>query len=92
VTDGEHASTKLEMNERSFDSFGQANSYDGEPWVLKYAKQNIFRKIFSPEVGIQDPGLRQIHDTMFAQGLLLGALIAAILEGIFLAVPKGNFF
>lgn len=85
-------SAKLEMNDKLFNSLRQANVPEGEHWVSKYAKQNIFRKIFSPEVRIQDPGLRQVHDTIFVQGVLLGVLVAAILVGIFLAVPKGNFF
>ncbi|KAM3415741.1 hypothetical protein BST61_g9253 [Cercospora zeina] len=68
------------------------NSFEEEPWVPRYKKRNILRKIFDREVWIQEPALRQIQDTIFLQSLL-GALVAsAIIVGIFCAVPHGNLF
>ena len=68
------------------------NSFEDEPWVPKYAKRNIIRKIFDREVWIQEPALRQIQDTIFIQSLLGAFILSAIFVGIFCAVPHGNFF
>ena len=76
----------------SFDSFGTANSYEDEPWVVKYKKRNIVRKIFDREVWIQEPALRQIQDTIFVQSMLCALLAAGALTAIFVAVPRGHFF
>lgn len=77
---------------RSFDSFGSSNSYEDEPWLVKYQKRNLVRKIFDREVWIQEPALRQIQDTIFVQALLASLLLGGILTAIFVAVPKGGFF
>lgn len=76
----------------SFESFGSSNSYEDEPWVVKYEKRNIIRKIFDREVWIQEPALRQIQDTIFVQALLAGLALGGILTAIFVAVPGGNLF
>ncbi|OAL31109.1 hypothetical protein AYO20_08344 [Fonsecaea nubica] len=76
----------------SFDSLGSSNSYEDEPWVAKYEKRNIIRKIFDREVWIQEPALRQIQDTIFVQALITAFVIGAITTAIFLAVPRGNFY
>lgn len=81
-----------EGEKRSFDSFGSSNSYEDEPWLVKYQKRNIVRKIFDREVWIQEPALRQIQDTIFVQALLASLLMGGILTAIFVAVPKGGFF
>jgi hypothetical protein len=70
----------------SFDSLGSSNSYEDEPWVAKYDKRNLVRKIFDREVWIQEPALRQIQDTIFVQALLTAFVIGAIITAIFLAV------
>ncbi|KAI9711012.1 MAG: hypothetical protein M1820_002450 [Bogoriella megaspora] len=69
-----------------------SNSYEDEPWVAKYDKRNIVRKVFDREVWIQEPALRQIQDTIFVQALIGAFIASAILTGIFCAVPYGNFF
>lgn len=69
-----------------------ANSFEDEPWVPRYKKRNVIRKIFDRQVWIQEPALRQIQDTIFLQSLLGAAVLSAIFVGIFCAVPKGNFF
>ena len=76
----------------SFDSFGSTNSYEDEPWVVKYQKRNVIRKIFDREVWIQEPALRQIQDTIFVQSMLCALLAAGALTAIFVAVPRGHFF
>ena len=90
--DEDDATSYYEMKNGSFDSFGSSNSYEDEPWVAKYDKRNIIRKVFDREVWIQEPALRQIQDTIFVQALL-GALVStAVLTGIFCAFPNGNFY
>lgn len=76
----------------SFDSFGSANSYEEEPWVVKYQRRNVIRKIFDREVWIQEPALRQIQDTIFVQSMLCALLAAGALTALFVAVPRGHFF
>lgn len=81
-----------EDNKRSFDSFGSNNSYEDEPWVVKYEKRNVVRKVFDREIWIQEPALRQIQDTIFIQAMLAALLLAGVLTAIFVAVPGGNYF
>lgn len=76
----------------SFDSFGSANSYEDEPWVVRYERRNIVRKIFDREVWIQEPALRQIQDVIFVQSMLAALLGAGVLTAVFVAVPAGDFF
>ncbi|KAH8838286.1 hypothetical protein MCOR27_005773 [Pyricularia oryzae] len=80
------------MSKGSFDSFGSGNSYEDEPWVVKYKKRNIVRKIFDREVWIQEPALRQIQDTIFVQAMLAALLASGLLVLIFVLVPGGDFF
>ncbi|KAK4695873.1 hypothetical protein P7C71_g1963, partial [Lecanoromycetidae sp. Uapishka_2] len=82
----------FDMGKNSFDTFASANSYEDEPWVAKYDKRNLIRKVFDREVWIQEPALRQIQDTIFLQALGGALIITAISVGIFCAVPKGNFY
>lgn len=79
----------------SFDScssFGSSNSYEDEPWVVKYQKRNLVRKVFDREVWVQEPALRSIQDTIFVQAMLLALVGAGILTAIFVCVPAGSFF
>ena len=82
----------MDMGKGSFDSFGSANSYENEPWVVKYEKRNIIRKILDREVWIQEPALRQIQDTIFLQAIGGALIVTAISMGIFCAVPKGGYY
>ncbi|KAL1304723.1 hypothetical protein AAFC00_003670 [Neodothiora populina] len=68
------------------------NSYEDEPWVAKYQKRNVVRKVFDREVWIQEPALRQIQDTIFIQSLLGAFVVSIIIVGIFCAVPHGNLY
>ncbi|KYK59765.1 hypothetical protein DCS_00899 [Drechmeria coniospora] len=81
-----------ELGKNSFDSFGSKISYEDEPWVVRYEKRNIIRKIFDREVWIEEPALRQIQDTIFVQALLASLLLGGIVTAIFVAVPGGDLF
>ncbi|KAH7116724.1 hypothetical protein B0J11DRAFT_99362 [Dendryphion nanum] len=79
----------------SFDTLGtqdSSNSFEDEPWVPRYEKRNLVRKVFDREVWIQEPALRQIQDTIFLQSLGGAFLISAVVVGVFCAVPRGGFF
>jgi len=76
----------------SLDSTLTTNSWEDEPWVPKYEKRNVIRKVFDRQLWVEEPALRQIQDTIFIQSLLGALLGSAILMAIFLAVPKGNFY
>jgi len=69
-----------------------SNSYEDEPWVARYQKRNIIRKVFDREVWVQEPALRQIQDTIFLQAVLGAFVASAIIVGVFCAVPHGNFY
>ncbi|KAF4344622.1 hypothetical protein FBEOM_1417 [Fusarium beomiforme] len=81
-----------DAQKQSFDSFGSKNSYEDEPWVVKYEKRNVVRKVFDREVWIQEPALRQIQDIIFIQAVIASVLLGGIITAIFVAVPGGHFF
>ncbi|KAL1636395.1 hypothetical protein SLS58_009814 [Diplodia intermedia] len=68
------------------------NSYEDEPWVAKYEKRNIVRKIFDREVWIEEPAMRQIQDTIFVQSMIGAVVVSGIMAAIFVAVPGGGLF
>jgi hypothetical protein len=68
------------------------NSFEDEPWVARYKKRNVIRKVFDREVWIKEPALRQIQDTIFLQAILGAFVLSCIFVGIFCAVPRGNFY
>lgn len=83
------------MKGTSQDSLGSqhsSNSFEDEPWVAKYEKRNLIRKVFDREVWVQEPALRQIQDTIFLQSILGALILSIIIVGIFCAFPKGNYF
>lgn len=90
--DSESESELGKKGQTSFESFGSSNSYEDEPWVVKYDKRNLIRKVFDREVWIQEPALRQIQDTIFVQAILGGVLLSGVLVGVFVGVPQGGFF
>ncbi|KAK2600707.1 hypothetical protein N8I77_010222 [Diaporthe amygdali] len=79
-------------SKKSFESFGSSNSYEDEPWVIKYEKRNLVRKVFDREVWIQEPALRSIQDTIFVQAMLVALLSAGALTAVFVCVPGGHFY
>ena len=90
--DDSSSSSDFEMSKGSFDTMGSSNSYEDEPWVAKYEKRNIIRKVFDREVWIQEPALRQIQDTIFLQAVGGALIISAVAVGVFVALPKGGYF
>ncbi|KAF1999091.1 hypothetical protein P154DRAFT_577244 [Amniculicola lignicola CBS 123094] len=85
----------FDMKSDSYDSIATqdtSNSYEDEPWVAKYDRRNVVRKIFDREVWIQEPALRQIQDTIFLQSLLGAFILSITIVGIFCAFPKGGYF
>lgn len=87
-----HAEGELDHHKSSFESFSSSNSYEDEPWVIKYEKRNVVRKVFDRQVWIQEPALRTIQDTIFVQAMIGAVIGAGILTAILVAVPGGNFF
>lgn len=88
----EGTESEVELKKTSFDSFGTENSYEDAPWVVKYEKRNLIRKVFDREIWIEEPALRQIQDTIFIQSVLCGLVVAGIFTAIFVSVPNGNFY
>lgn len=76
----------------SMDTLVSFNSYEDAPWVQKYEKKNLIRKIFDREVWIKEPALRQIQDKIFLQSVLMSLVLAGILCAIFIPLPAGGYF
>lgn len=92
LAEGEEVDEAAGGGKGSFESFGSANSYEEEPWVVKYERRNVVRKVFDREVWIREPALRQIQDTIFVQSLLCGAVVGGVLVAVFVSVPGGGYF
>ena len=92
--DAEDFNDDKEMNTMSQDTLvsNSTNSYEDEPWIPRYGKRNVIRKIFDREIWIKENALRQIQDTIFLQAMLGAFVLSAIFVGIFCAVPHGNLF
>jgi hypothetical protein len=88
----EECDVQMDEGKQSFDSTLSSNSYEDQPWVVKYEKRNLIRKVFDREVWIQEPALRQIQDTIFLQAILGGVLLAGICMAIFMPIPRSNLF
>ncbi|KAK0613065.1 hypothetical protein B0T17DRAFT_620423 [Bombardia bombarda] len=82
----------FDLGRRSFDSFGTSNSYEDEPWVIRYQNRSLIRKIFDRQVWIKEPAMRQIQDTIFVQSILCAVVVSGILTTVFVLMPGGNFF
>ena len=87
--DGDAASC---LETGSLESIASRNSHEDAPWVARYEKRNILRKILDREVWIQEPALRQVQDTIFVQALLVALLATAAIVGVFVALPGGGMF
>ena len=77
--------------QESVDSIQSSNSYEDAPWVIKYQKRNLIRKVFDREIWIQEPALRHIQDMIFLQSMLCALAVTLVITAIFVAVPKGGF-
>lgn len=76
----------------SWDRSGSTSSYEDEPWVVRYRKRHIFRKIFDQEESIQEPALRQVQNTIVVQSIVFAVVCTGVLTAVFVAVPSGGFF
>ena len=83
------ASPKQSFSMESLTS-NSSNSFEDEPWVRKYSRRNVVRKIFDRETWIEEPALRQIQDTIFVQSLIAATLMGAVVVAVFVAVPHGK--
>ncbi|KAK1982753.1 hypothetical protein LZ30DRAFT_589887 [Colletotrichum cereale] len=81
-----------DRSKTSFESFGSINSFESEPWVIKYEKRNVVRKVFDREVWIEEPALRTIQDTIFLQSMLCAVLVGGVFTAIFVAIPSHGYF
>ncbi|OIW31375.1 hypothetical protein CONLIGDRAFT_643355 [Coniochaeta ligniaria NRRL 30616] len=81
-----------QKGEKSSETLETSNSYEEEPWIVKYDKRNIIRKVFDRQVWVQEPALRRVQDTIFLQSVLAGVLFSGVLVGLFVGVPGGGFF
>jgi len=72
----------------SLDSIQSSNSYQDAPWVVRYQKRSIIRKIFDREIRVSEPALRHIQDMIFLQSILAGFVVALVLTAVFVAVPE----
>jgi len=90
--DDEMGSDDEKMLKESFESFGSHNSFEDEPWVVKYEKRNVVRKVFDREIWIEEPALRQIQDTIFLQAILAGLVVGGLLTMVFVLVPGVKLF
>jgi hypothetical protein len=86
---GGEASPKQSFSIESLTS-NSSNSFEDEPWVRKYGRRNVVRKIFDRETWIEEPALRQIQDTIFVQSLIAATLMGAVVVAVFVAVPHGR--
>lgn len=68
------------------------NSYEDQPWIARYEKRNLIRKIFDREIWVSEPALRQIQETIAYEACLLGLLFAIVMTGIFCAFPSGDLY
>lgn len=91
-SDDESDASTINLNSKSPLPFETNKSWESEPWVAKYEKRNVLRKVLDREVWVQEPALRQIQDTIFIQGILFAFLASAVMVGIFVAIPRGNKF
>lgn len=92
ISDLDEDEDAISATKRSFDSFGSANSYEDEPWVIRYQRRSFARKVFDRTVWVEEPALRQIQDVIFVQSIVFGLVCAAVLTAVFVAVPAGGFF
>ena len=76
----------------SLDTFGTANSYGHELWVEKYAKTPLLRRIFTPQVWVQDQTLRMLQDRIVLQSHLCSILITVPLTALLVGLPEFGVF
>lgn len=71
----------------SLDTIGTSNRYGHEPWVKKYEKRSLFRKIFSRQIWIQNETIRVLQDRIVIQSHIWSILMTIPLTALFVALP-----
>lgn len=61
-------------------------------WTRQYGQRGWWRRVFDRQVGIVEPCVREVQDTLFVQSLLIGVLGSIVATGGFVALPSGGFF
>jgi hypothetical protein len=77
---------------RSFDTFGTANTFNDEPWVERYEKKPVMKKIFENNTWVMDDSIRLIQDKIILQSQVWGVFATVVTAVVFAVLPKGNFF
>lgn len=71
-----------------FDPFGTPNSQQYDIWADRYKKIPLMRKIFPPQVWIQDQTIRALQERIVVQSYLWSICITAPLTTLFLVLPE----
>jgi hypothetical protein len=87
---GEKSSTL--KRPRSFDTFGSANTFNDEPWVERYEKKPVMKKIFENNTWVMDDSIRLIQDKIILQSQVWGVFATVVTSVVFVVLPKGSFF
>jgi len=87
---GGHGSVK--KSAWSLSTFGAANSFDDEPWIARYQRKSLLRRVFDKSVRVQEEGVRILQDRIVMQSNIWSLAITIIVVVVFVALPKGNFY
>jgi hypothetical protein len=74
----------------SFDPFGTPNTEGRGQWEEKYRTTPLIRKIFTPQVWVQDETMRMLQDRIVIQSHLWSILITIPLTAFFIALPESS--
>jgi hypothetical protein len=95
----EEGEAEVEMGKKSLDGMSVTTSgvsvtpnFGDATWVGRYEERGLLRRVFERQVGIVEPAVREVQDTLVAQAVLVGLLGSAVATGAFVALPSGNFF
>ena len=69
-----------------------SNSYEDEPWLVKYEKRGFALRIFDAEVIVEEPALFRIQRRIVLESIAAGFLATAIIVVVFCFLPAGNFY
>lgn len=87
-TDEIHSPPPSSHRDISLDPFGTRNDFDHQPWVDRYRRKPLVRKIFAPTVWVKDDTIRVLQDRIVLQSYLLGLLFTIPLTTMFVALPE----
>lgn len=92
-TDCSHTlSDRSKKGSVSLDPFGTSNSFAHEPWVEKYKKLSILRKLLSRHVWVQEEAIRVLQNRIVIQSYLWSILFTILLTALFVALPEFHVF